>query len=539
MIQLVVVLDVGLLLAALEFVQRRLRDVDVPALDELGHLAIEEREQQCADVASVDIRIAHDDHAVIAELGDVEIVLADAGTERRDQRADLGRRQHLVEARPLDIQDLALERQDRLRAPVAALLGGAAGGVALDDEDLGQRRVFLLTVGELAREPRDIERALAPRHLARLSRRLARARRFDHLGDDEARLLRVLEEKFLQLRADRGLDHALHLGGDQLVLGLRGELGIRQLHRQDRGEALARIVAGHRHLVFPRQFLLDVVVERARQSAAKPGEMRAAVLLRNVVGVAEHALLVGVVPLQRHLHRHRPVLRAKPDHRLVDRRARAVHVLHERLQSAGVREHVRAVLALVDELDANAGVQERELAQPFREDVVVELDVGEDLRARPEADDRTAIWRLADRGERRRGLAEVIFLAVELAVAGDGELQVVREGVDDRHADPVQPARDLVGAVVELPPRVQHRHDHFSRRAPLLGVDIHRDPAAVIGDGHGFIGVDGDHDTVTMAGQGLVDGVIDDLENHVVQPRAVIGITDVHPGAFPHRIKTF
>src|SRR5207248_8778201 len=69
------------------------------------------------------------------------------------------------------------------------------------------------------------------------------------------------------------------------------------------------------------------------------------------------------------------------------------------------------LLALVDELDANAGVQERELAQPFREDVVVELDVGEDLRARPEADDRTAIWRLADRGERRRGLAEVIFLA--------------------------------------------------------------------------------------------------------------------------------
>src|SRR5437763_1802121 len=370
---------------------------------------------------------AHDDDAVVAQLLDIEVVTPDPASQRRDQRADLGRRQHLVEARSFNIQDLAFERQDRLRAPLPPLFGGTAGGVALDDEDLRQRGILLLTVGQLAGQPCDVQRALAAGHFARLARRLARARRLDHLGDAQTRFLRMLEEEFLQLRADGVLHHAFDLGGNQLVLGLRGELGIRQLQRQNRGEALARVVAGHRHLVLlAGQFLLDVVIESARQRTAKAGQMRAAVLLRNVVGVAEHALLVGVVPLQRHLHRHRPVLRAKPDHRLVDRRARAVHVLHERLQSAGGREHVRAVLALVDELDANAGVQERALAQPFREDVVVELDVGEDLRARPEADDRTAIWRLADRGERRRGLAEVIFLAVELAVAGDGELQVVR-----------------------------------------------------------------------------------------------------------------
>ena len=46
---------------------------------------------------------------------------ADAAAERGDERADLGRREHLVEARALDVEDLALERQDRLelagRAP--------------------------------------------------------------------------------------------------------------------------------------------------------------------------------------------------------------------------------------------------------------------------------------------------------------------------------------------------------------------------------------------------------------------------------------
>ena len=45
-------------------------------------------------------------------------------------------------------------------------------------------------------------------------------------------------------------------------------------------------------------------------------------------------------------------------------------------------------------------------------------------------------------------------------------------------------------------------------------------------------------DAVAVAGQGLVDGVVDDLENHVVQAGAVIGVADVHAGSFPHRIKT-
>jgi hypothetical protein len=43
--------------------------------------------------------------------------------ERRDHRLDLVAAQHLVEAGLLDIEDLALDRQDRLEAPIAPLLG--------------------------------------------------------------------------------------------------------------------------------------------------------------------------------------------------------------------------------------------------------------------------------------------------------------------------------------------------------------------------------------------------------------------------------
>ena len=44
--------------------------------------------------------------------------------------------------------------------------------------------------------------------------------------------------------ADDALDHRAHLGGDQLVLGLRRELGVRHLDRQHAGQALARVLAG-------------------------------------------------------------------------------------------------------------------------------------------------------------------------------------------------------------------------------------------------------------------------------------------------------
>jgi len=40
-----------------------------------------------------------------------------------------------------------------------------------------------------------------------------------------------------------------------------------------------------------------------------------------------------------------------------------------------------------------------------------------------------------------------------------------------------------------------------------------------------------------VAGQHLVDGVVDHLVDHVMQARAVIGIADVHAGALAHRLE--
>src|SRR5690606_10031489 len=167
-------------LAAGDLVERRLRDVEVALLDELRHLPVEEGEEQRPDVGSVDVGVGHDDDVVVAELRDVEVLSAgDAASERRDERPDLGRREHLVEARALDVEDLAAEREDRLRAAMAALLGRAAGRITLDDVELADRGVLALAVGELARERARVEGALALHHLPRATGGLARLRR-DH-----------------------------------------------------------------------------------------------------------------------------------------------------------------------------------------------------------------------------------------------------------------------------------------------------------------------------------------------------------------------
>ena len=177
------VLEVRFRLAARHLVERRLGDEHVALLHQLHHLPVEERQQQRADVGAVDVGVGHDDDLVVAQLRDIEVV-ADAGAERGDDVGHLLGRQHLVDARALDVEDLAADRQHGLELALAALLGGAAGRVAFDDEKLGVGRVAVLALGETARKPQVVERALTPRQLARLARRLAGERRLDDLADD-------------------------------------------------------------------------------------------------------------------------------------------------------------------------------------------------------------------------------------------------------------------------------------------------------------------------------------------------------------------
>src|SRR3984885_7860917 len=98
------------------------------------------------------------------------------------------------------------------------------------------------------------------------------------------------------------------------------------------GESRPRGVArGFNFFFLGGEFLLDIVVQRARKRRPIAGEMRATVLLRNVIGVAIHALLVGVVPLHSDFHLRVAVARLKPQHRGMHRRLAAIQVSDEGL----------------------------------------------------------------------------------------------------------------------------------------------------------------------------------------------------------------
>src|SRR5258708_2684809 len=173
----------------------------MPSTDDLAHVAEEEREDQRTDMRAVDVGVRHDDDLVVAQLGDVEVAGSDARAEGRDHQADLLGGEHLVEASPLHVEDLALERQNGLITAVASLLGRTARRITLDEVDLAEAGVALLAVGELAGEGGGIERALAAGQVARFARRLASPGGLDDLVDNAAYLAGMFLEEFAQALA--------------------------------------------------------------------------------------------------------------------------------------------------------------------------------------------------------------------------------------------------------------------------------------------------------------------------------------------------
>jgi len=66
-----------------------------------------------------------------------------------------------------------------------------------------------------------------------------------------------------------------------------------------------------------------------------------------------------------------------------------------------------------------------------------------------------------------------------------------------------------------------------------LRVLVNGDAAAVVFDGAGAIDVESDFDPVAETGEMFVYRIVEDLINAMMEA-ALVGVTDVHAGAFPH-----
>jgi hypothetical protein len=82
---------------------------------------------------------------------------------------------------------------------------------------------------------------------------------------------------------------------------------------------------------------------------------------------------------------------------------------------------------------------------------------------------------------------------------------------------PVKAAGNLVGIRIELAARMKDRHHDLGRRTLFLFMNVSRDSAPVIDNGHRIVHVDRHLDRVAIARKRFVYRVIDDLVYQVMK----------------------
>ena len=494
-------------------------------------------------MVAVGVGVRQDDDLAVAQLVDVE-GLPEAAAERGHQVRQLLVLEHLGGRHVLGVQHLAAQRQDGLPAPVARLLGRAAGGVALDDEQLAVRRGPGRAVAQLAgqAEPRRGD-ALAGHLLLRRAARLARPRGDDDARHDGAGGADVVVQPVLERRPHGRVDRRRHLRIVQAVLGLALELRVAHEDAEHAREALADVVRGQRHPLRAQSVGLDEVAHRLADAGAQAGFVGAAGAGRHAVDVAAEMLVGRLRPLQHEVDARAGlvVVPAEGEDLLVHRRraARADDVGQIVLQPLGVLEDPFLAAALVVEDDADSLVQVADDLQAFGNDGRIELGPGKYLRIGAEE----------HRGARPPGAAELPrprhrpaapeALLPQPAVPLRRGDELGRQRVDDAGAHAVEAARGAVRPVLELPAGMQRREDHLQRALAALGMAVDRHPPAVVGDrDRRAVGVQLHVDVAGVAVHRLVDRVVEDLPHQVVQAGRA-DPADVHAGPLADRIESF
>ena len=100
---------------------------------------------------------------------------------------------------------------------------------------------------------------------------------------------------------------------------------------------------------------------------------------------------------------------------------------------------------------------------------------------------------------------------IDIAITANGDIEALRQGVNHRHADPVQTATELVVFRGELATRVQGTQDHFNARLVLNRVHINRHAASVVDHPNTAIRMKRDINLIRISPKGFVNTVVDDF----------------------------
>ena len=252
----------------------------------------------------------------------------------------------------------------------------------------------------------------------------------------------------------------------------------------------------------------------------------------DVVGKGDDGIGIAVVILHGHLHGGVVLGALHVDDLLVEGGLVLVEPGDVLPDAPLVVEGVLGLLAgaPVKDPDLQPRVKERLLLHAGVDGLVVKHRGVEHLAVGLEGDGGAGVVRLPHHLHRLRDIPPGKFHFIDLPVLVDLDGEPLAEGVHHAGAHAVEAAGDLVAPAAELAAGVEDGEHHLQGRKPRLGLDVHGDAAAVVGDGDGVAFVDGDGDLGAVAGQGLVNGVVHDLIHQVVEPR-LAGRADIHARA--------
>src|SRR4030095_1559730 len=129
--------------------------------------------------------------------------------------------------------------------------------------------------------------------------------------------------------------------------------------------SFAHVIAGNRRVFFLRQIVrARVLVDRLRQRGAKSGQMRPAVRIRNGVGETKNLIVVAVVILQDAINKSFITLPRNIDRLGMNDVLVLAQLSDEFINAMFVEERFFfwRIVALVDERNFKAGIQESQLA---------------------------------------------------------------------------------------------------------------------------------------------------------------------------------
>src|SRR3989475_10550439 len=356
---------------------------------------------------------------------------------------------------------------------------------SLHDEQLRIRRVPLLAVREFSREVETFQEALPSRELTGLSRGLARMRRKDRLPDADLGDLRRFQEELTELLIHDGLDDSLDLGVSEFHFRLSLELRLGDLETENRRQSLAGVVAFKALALLQVLVVLRVLDEGPCQPGLESDEMGATLDRVNIVDEREDRLVVAVVILHRDFDERTVGLFCEPDWIRMQRVLRPVDPFDVLGDATLKLEDVPAIVDLVHDDDPKAGVQEAQLSQARRQEVIIEFDGFEDLRIRKEGNDRPRAFRGADDFQIRGLLPALETHPMFLAVPLHADLEPLAQAVDHPETDAVQTAGHAVHLPFQLPAAVHPRQDDVDARRAILRMDVDRDPPAIVRDRDG------------------------------------------------------